>query len=287
MNAGRIGETKPFGAAAALVVAIGQGTWQMEHDERRGAVDAIRRGIDAGLTHVDTAEMYGGGVVEEMVAEAIAGRRQQVFLVSKVLPSNSSAEGTRAACERSLRRLRTDYLDLYLLHWRGRHPLADTFGAFDRLVEQGKIRFWGVSNFGPDDLPEAAAIAAPGQIACNQVLYHLRERSIEHFVLPWCERHDVALVGYSPFGSGQFPEPRTAGGRLLARIAAVHEATPRQVALSFLTRRRSLFTIPKSSRTDHAVQNAGAGRVVLDEEEIAAIDGMFPLGPPRRGVPML
>jgi diketogulonate reductase-like aldo/keto reductase len=287
MKTHRASETKPLGAAAALVAAVGQGTWQMEHDERRGAIDAVRRGIDAGLTHVDTAEMYGSGVVEEMVAEAIAGRRQRVFLASKVLPSNSSSEGTRRACERSLRRLRTDCLDLYLLHWRGRHPLADTIGAFERLVEQGKIRFWGVSNFGPDDLAEAAAIAGAGRIACNQVLYHLGERSIEHFVLPWCDAHDVAVVGYSPFGSGQFPAPTTAGGRVLAQIAAAHEATPRQVALSFLTRRRFLFTIPKAARTDHALENAASSRVALEDEEVAAIEGAFPLGPRRRSVPTL
>jgi diketogulonate reductase-like aldo/keto reductase len=287
MKARPTGETKPFGAAGETVATIGQGTWRMEHDGRQSAIDAIRRGIDAGLTHVDTAEMYGSGMVEEMVAEAIAGQRQRVFLASKVLPSNASAEGTRRACERSLRRLRTDYLDLYLLHWRGRHSLADTVGAFERLVEQGKIRHWGVSNFGPNDLAEAAAIAGPGRIACNQVLYHLSERSIEHFILPWCDEHRVAVVGYSPFGSGQFPAPRTAGGRVLTQIAAAHQATPRQVALSFLTRSRSLFTIPKSARADHVLENAAAGHVVLDDQEVAAIEGAFPLGPRRRSVPML
>jgi diketogulonate reductase-like aldo/keto reductase len=284
----RRGESpKPFGAAAVPVAAVGQGTWQMEHDERRGAIDALRRGIDAGLTHVDTAEMYGGGVVEEMVAEAIAGRRARVFLASKVLPSNASSEGTRRACEQSLRRLRTDHLDLYLLHWPGRHPLTDTIGAFERLVEQGKIRFWGVSNFDVECLEAAAAVAGAGRIACNQVLYHLGERAIEHLVLPWCEGHDVAVVGYSPFGSGRFPAPRTAGARVLAEIAAAHDASPRQIALSFLTRSRLLFTIPKASLTDHALENAASTQVTLEDEQVAAIERAFPLGPRRRSVPTL
>jgi diketogulonate reductase-like aldo/keto reductase len=280
-------QTKPFGGAAVPVAAVGQGTWQMEHDERRSAIDAIRRGIDAGLTHVDTAEMYGGGVVEEMVGEAIAGRRERVFLASKVLPSNASSDGTRRACERSLHRLRTDYLDLYLLHWPGRHPLADTLGAFERLVEQGKIRFWGVSNFDADDLEAAVAVAGAGRIACNQVLYHLGERAIEHLVLPWCETNDVAVVGYSPFGSGRFPAARTAGARVLAEIAAAHDTTPRQVALSFLTRSRLLFTIPKAARADHTLENAASARLTLGDEDVAAIDRAFPLGPRRRSVPIL
>jgi diketogulonate reductase-like aldo/keto reductase len=278
---------KPLGAAGVPVAAIGQGTWQMEHDERRGAIDAIRRGIDAGLTHIDTAEMYGGGVVEEMVAEAIAGWRPRVFLASKVLPSNASSDGTRKACERSLRRLRTDYLDLYLLHWPGRHPLADTIGAFERLVEQGKIRFWGVSNFDVDSLEAAAAVAGAARIACNQVLYHLKERAIEHDVLPWCEAHGVALVGYSPFAHGEFPGPRSAGGRALAEIAREHGATPRQVALRFLVRRPALFTIPKASRPEHAAENAGAGSLALSAADLARLDAAFPLGRRPRELPTL
>jgi diketogulonate reductase-like aldo/keto reductase len=278
---------RPFGPRGIPVAPIGQGTWQMESDDRRAAVDAISRGINAGLTHIDTAEMYGGGEVEEIVAEAIDGRRERVFLASKVLPSNASLEGTLRACEKSLRRLRTEYLDLYLLHWRGSFRLDDTIGAFERLVEQGKIRSWGVSNFGVDDLDQAMAIAGAGKIACNQVLYHLGERTIEHFVLPWCEKHDVAVVGYSPFGSGRFPSSRTAGGRALAEIAAEHGATPRQVALAFLTRRRSLFTIPKAARTDHALENSGAAAIVLSDEDVTRIDRAFPLGPRRRSVPTL
>ncbi len=278
---------KPFGHLGIPVPPIGQGTWQMERDDRRAAIDAISRGIDAGLIHIDTAEMYGGGEVEEIVAEAIGGRREQVFLASKVLPSNASLEGTLRACEQSLKRLRTDHLDLYLLHWPGPVPLEDTIGAFDRLVEQGKIRTWGVSNFGVEDLERAIAIAGAGKVACNQVLYHLGERTIEHFVLPWCEKHEVAVVGYSPFGSGRFPLPHTAGGRALAEIASGHAATPRQVALAFLTRRRSLFTIPKAARRDHAIENSGAATIVLSDADVARIDRAFPLGRRRRGVPIL
>jgi diketogulonate reductase-like aldo/keto reductase len=259
----------------------------MERDDRRAAIDAISRGIDAGLIHIDTAEMYGRGEVEEIVSEAISGRREQVFLASKVLPSNASREGTLRACEKSLRRLRTDHLELYLLHWSGPIPLEDTIDAFERLVDQGKIRSWGVSNFGVDDLDQTIAIAGAGKIACNQVLYHLGERTIEHLVLPWCEKHEVAVVGYSPFGSGRFPSPHTAGGRTLAEIAAEHGATPRQVALAFLTRSRSLFTIPKAARAEHALENSGTARIVLSDGDVARIDRTFPLGKRRRGVPIL
>jgi diketogulonate reductase-like aldo/keto reductase len=259
----------------------------MERDDRRAAIDAISRGIDAGLLHIDTAEMYGGGEVEEIVSEAIRGRREQIFLASKVVPSNASLEGTLRACEKSLGRLRTDYLDLYLLHWPGPVRLEDTIDAFERLVDQGKIRSWGVSNFGVEDLERALAIAGSGKIACNQVLYHLGERTIEHLVLPWCEKHEVAVVGYSPFGSGRFPSPRMGGGRALAEIAADHAATARQVALAFLTRRPSLFTIPKAARTDHALENSGAAGIVLSDGDIARINRAFPLGKRRRGVPIL
>ena len=171
------------------------------------------------MTHIDTAEMYGAGAAEQIVGEAIAGRRDEVFLVSKVLPQNASRRGTLTACERSLARLNTDRLDCYLLHWRGQHPLEDTFAAFEQLLTEGKILSWGVSNFDVADLEEASAIAQPGHIACNQVLYHLQERAIEHTVLPWCEEHGVAVVGYSPFGHGSFPGPRTSGGRVLQQIA--------------------------------------------------------------------
>jgi diketogulonate reductase-like aldo/keto reductase len=259
----------------------------MERDDRRAAVAALRAGIDAGATHVDTAEMYGSGRVEEIVGEAIAGRREEVFLVSKVLPENASRRGTVAACERSLRRLRTDRLDGYLLHWAGEHPLADTIAAFEELATAGKIRSFGVSNFDEREIAEAVRLAGPGRVACNQVLYHLGERRIEHAVLPFCEAHGIAVVGYSPFGSGRFPGPRSGGGRVLAEIASKHGATPRQVALAFLVRRPSLFAIPKSSNPDRAAENARAAKLALGADEIARIEAAFPLGPRRPGVPYL
>ena len=196
---------------------------------------ALRRGIELGLTHIDTAEMYGDA--ELVIAEALAGKRDGLFIVDKVLPSNASRTGTLAACERSLKRLGTDRIDCYLLHWRGSHPLEDTVAAFEQLVEAGKILSWGVSNFDVTDLNEINAIKPP---ACNQVLYHLKERAIEHAVIPWCEKHGVAVVAYSPFGSGDFPQ-----SKVLDEIAAAHDATPRQVALAFLTRRSSVSCYSK------------------------------------------
>lgn len=271
--------THSFGHAGAVPV-IGQGTWYIEQAERRTAVYALQAGMDAGMTHIDTAEMYGRGAAEEVVGEAIAGRRDEVFLVSKVLPQNASRAGTILACEASLRRLGTDHLDCYLLHWRGRYPLAETFSAFEELKAAGKIRSWGVSNFDADDLDEALTAAGPGRIACNQVLYHLEERGIEHAVIPWCETNNVAVVAYSPFGSGSFPEEDSPGGQVLARVAHQHDATPRQVALAYLTRRQSVFAIPKASTVAHAEENAEAGALTLDEADIDAISDAFPLGRP-------
>ncbi len=275
-----------FGPTGRDVAIVGQGSWHLEQDDRAKAVKAIRHGLDLGMTHIDTAEMYGAGRAEEIVAEAIAGRRDEVFLVSKVLPDNASRAGTVKACEQSLKRLKTDRLDCYLLHWRERIPLAETFGALDGLKKAGKIRSWGVSNFDVDDLEEALAIAGPGAIACNQVLYHLEERAIEHGVVPWCERHGVAVVGYSPFGTRGFPGARSSGGRVLAEIAHAHGATPRQVALAFLVRRPSLFAIPKASDPAHTTDNAGAALLDLAAAEIARIDRAFPLGARPGGLPM-
>ena len=275
-------ERRPFGSTKREVAVIGQGTWYIDNADRASAIAALRRGLDLGMTHIDTAELYGAA--EDVVGEAIAGRRDEVFLVSKVVPGNASRHGTLAACERSLARLGTDWLDCYLLHWPGEHPLEDTFEAFEQLEREGKIRSWGVSNFDVDDLDAVLAVAGPGRLACNQVLYHLKERAIEHAVIPWCERHGVAVVAYSPFGHGQFPGPRTKGGRVLQEIAAAHGATPRQVALRFLVRRASLFTIPKASSPEHAAENAGAGDLRLSEAELALIDEAFPLGP-RPGAP--
>jgi diketogulonate reductase-like aldo/keto reductase len=256
---------------------IGQGTWNMESDDRAEAVRAIQRGLDLGLTHVDTAEMYGTGEVEKMVGEAIAGRRDEVFLATKVLPHNASYDGTLGACEKSLRRLRTDRIDLYMLHWPGAHPLEGTIRAFEELRAHGKIRSWGVSNFDVDELEAALAIAGPGKILCNQVLYHLGQRAIEHRVLPWCRRHGVPLVAYSPFGSGRFPSPTSAGGSALTAIAERRGATARQVALAFL-RQQDTWVIPKASRVAHVEDNAGAQRLELDDADLAAVDAAFPRG---------
>ena len=280
-------ERRRFGPTDREVPVIGQGTWYNDSDDRASAIAALRRGLDLGMTHIDTAEMYGSGAAEEMVAEAIAGRRDEVFLVSKVLPQNASRSGTIAACEGSLARLETDRLDCYLLHWRGQYPLEETIAAFEQLQREGKILSWGVSNFDVPDLEEALEIAGEGRIACNQVLYHLQERAIEHAVLPWCEEHGVAVVAYSPFGHGHFPGPHTKGGRVLQEIAAAHDATPRQVALRFLVRRPSLFAIPKASSPEHAAENAGAGDLRLTEAELARIDEAFPLGPRPRELPVL
>jgi diketogulonate reductase-like aldo/keto reductase len=264
---------------------IGQGTWYLDRGDRNSAVAALRRGIELGMTHIDTAEMYGDA--ELVIADAIAGRRDELFLVSKVLPSNASRRGTITACERSLERLKTDRLDCYLLHWRGSYQLAETVAAFDELMRAGKIRSWGVSNFDAGDLDQMLAVAGEGKIACNQVLYHLQERAIEHAVIPWCARHGVAVVAYSPFGHDDFPSPRSKAGEALQKIAEAHGATPRQVALSFLTRETTVFAIPKASSAPHAAENAAAGELILSESEIAALDKAFPRGPKPRSLPML
>ncbi len=276
---------RPFGQTNPSTSVIGQGTWYIDRGDRAASVKALQRGLDCGMSHIDTAEMYGDA--EPVVAEAIAGRRDEVFLVSKVLPSNASRKGTITACERSLKRLKTDRLDGYLLHWRGSHPFEETVAAFEALKAAGKIASWGVSNFDTDDLDELLAIAGEGAIACNQVLYHLRERAIEHAVIPWCARNKVAVVAYSPFGHDDFPPPSSPGGKLLQTIANAHRASPRQVALAFLTRDRSLLAIPKAASADHAADNAAAGALTLTPDEIAAIDAAFPRGRKPRGLPML
>jgi diketogulonate reductase-like aldo/keto reductase len=253
----------------------------MDRDDRTEAIASLRRGLDLGLTHIDTAEMYGSGKVESLVGKAIEGRRKEVFLVSKVLPGNASYEGTLRACEASLRRLGTDWLDSYLLHWPGSHPFADTVRAFEKLERDGKIRSWGVSNFDVSDLDDALSVAGPGRIACNQVLYHLDERRIEHGVLPWCARHGVALVAYSPFGSGRFPPLSSPRGRVLADVARERGATPHQVALAFLVRDPNVLTIPKAAKVLHIEEAAGAGDLELTDDEIRRIDAAFPRG--RKG----
>ncbi len=282
------GSLRAFGGTGRRVAPVGQGSWKIEESAAQSAVAAMRRGLDLGLTHIDTAEMYGSGSAEALIAEAIAGRRDEVFLVSKVLPGNASKRGTVAACERSLARLRTDRLDCYLLHWRGAHPLEETIAGFEALIRAGKILSWGVSNFDVADLDEAGAIAGEGHPACNQVLYHLQERAVEHAVLPWCRRHGTALVAYTPFGqSAAAFDPQTRHGRVLADIAQTHGATARQVALQFLLRDPQVFAIPKAAGMAHVQENAGAAALELSGSELARIDAAFARGKPRRGLPMI
>jgi diketogulonate reductase-like aldo/keto reductase len=268
-------EKRRFGKASVPV--LGQGTWNLNGD-RKEALAALRRGIELGMTHIDTAEMYGDA--EVVIAEAIAGKRDGLFIVDKVLPSNASRKGTIAACERSLKRLKTDRIDCYLLHWRGSYPLADTVAAFEELVEEGKILSWGVSNFDVPDLEELYELN--GKVACNQVLYHLNERAIEHAVIPWCEKHQVAVVAYSPYGSGNFPK-----GKALDDVAAGHGATPRQVALRFLTRNPAVLAIPKAGNPRHTEENAGAAGLKLSPRDLQALEKAFPRGPKPSGLPML
>jgi diketogulonate reductase-like aldo/keto reductase len=278
-------ERRRFGLTQREVPVVGQGTWYLDEGPRRVAIAALRAGLDVGMTHIDTAEMYGEA--EPVVAAAIQDRRDEVFLVDKVLPQNASGRGTVLACGRSLLRLATDRLDCYLLHWRGAYPLEETFGAFEQLRNAGKILSWGVSNFDEKDLDDAWGAGGRGRLACNQVLYHLKQRAIEHAVIPWCEQHGVAVVAYAPYGHGDFPGPHTPGGRVLQEIAAHHRATPRQVALRFLLRWPNVFTIPKASSPEHAAENAGAGDLRLTTAELARIDQAFPRGPKPRTLPVI
>ncbi len=274
---------RPFGWTAVPVSIIGQGTWMIEGAER-SAGEALRTGIDLGLTHIDTAEMYGSGRAEEITGQAIAGRRDEIFLVSKVLPSNASYEGTLRACERSLKRLGTDYLDLYLLHWESSYPIAETMRAMEHLIDQRLIRFTGVSNFDTDQVREAQAALRHHRLASNQVLYHLRERGIERKLIPYCAEQEIAVVAYTPFGKDKFPRADSPGGRVLAEIASRNGRTVRQVILNFLTRFPHIFTIPKASSDAHTRENAGAMGWSLAPDDIAAIDRAFPA--PTRDVPL-
>jgi diketogulonate reductase-like aldo/keto reductase len=255
------------------VAIIGQGTWMIEgaRGVEQKAIEALRTGLDLGLNHIDTAEMYGNGRSEELVGEAIAGRRAEVFLASKVLPSNASFDGTLRACERTLKRLRTDYLDLYMLHWKGRFAIADTMRALERLVDEKRIRLAGVSNFDVASVKEAQAAMRNHPLASNQVLYHLKDRGIERKLIPYCAEHGIAVVGYSPFGHDAFPRAKA-----LDEVAARNGKTVRQVILNFLTRLPGVFTIPKSGNPDHTRENAGAIGWKLSPEDLAAIDRAFP-----------
>jgi diketogulonate reductase-like aldo/keto reductase len=275
-----------FGWTGVEVPAIGQGTWMIEggRESERRAIESLQLGLDLGMTHIDTAEMYGSGRAEELVGEAIAGRRDEVFLVSKVLPSNATYDGTLRACARSLKRLRADRLDLYLLHWESRYPLGETMRALETLVAEGKTRFIGVSNFDLEMLQAAQHALRKERIACNQVLYHLGDRGIERRLIPYCMAQGIAVVGYSPFGHSDFPLPKSAGGRVLSEIARGHGCTPRQVALNFLTRHRGVFTIPKASRPEHVRENSQGADWELTNEDLEAIEQVFPA--PSHDVPL-
>ena len=264
----------------AAVPALGQGTWKMGEDAgaRPAEVAALRAGLDLGLTLVDTAEMYADGGSEEVVAEAIAGRREQVFLVTKVYPHNATRQGVPAACERSLRRLRTDFVDLYLLHWRGGTPLAETVLAFEQLRAAGKIRGWGVSNFDVGDLEELDGAAA--HCVANQVLYNLEHRGIEFDLLPWCRKRKMAVMAYSPVGQG---------GRLLRHSALVEAArrlgvAPAQVAIAWTLRQPGMIVIPKAADVEHVRANAAARDIQLSADDLAALDRAF--APPSRKQPL-
>lgn len=273
--------TAPFGYTGVPVPIIGQGTWMIEGEAAREqqAVEALRAGLELGLTHIDTAEMYGSGRSEQVVGRAIAGRRDRVFLVSKVLPSNASYDGTLRACEASLHRLGTEHLDLYLLHWEGRHPISETMRAMEQLVARGLTRFIGVSNFDVPQVKAAQHALKNERLAANQVLYHLGDRGIERKLIPYCTEQGIAVVGYSPFGSGGgFPKSRA-----LAEIAKRNGLTERQCVLQFLTR-KGVFTIPKSGSAPHTRENAGALDKVLPDAELAALDRAFPA--PTRDVPL-
>ncbi len=254
--------------------------------EPRLATAALRRGIELGLTHVDTARIYGDGRVEALVGRALAGLRHRVVLVSKADPTHASRRGLPAACEASLKRLRTDYLDVYLLHWLSPHPVAETVDAFEQLVEAGKIRYWGVSNLDAAALSRFVAAAGDGRVCCNQVMHHLGERSIEHALVPCCREQRIAVVGYSPFGAGAFPPPGAEGRQVLREVAACTRATPRQVALAFLLEKSGGFTIPKAARIEHVEENAGAAELVLPREAVARLDRAFPVVPRAAGVPL-
>ncbi len=263
------------------VPALGQGTWHMGEDRRRAAEEAasLRLGIELGMTLIDTAEMYGSGGAEEVVRRAAEGVRDRLFIVSKVYPHNASRAGVVAACERSLKRLGTDRIDLYLLHWRGSVPLAETLEGFRRLERDGKIRRHGVSNFGRGDIEEWTALDGGETVAADQVLYNLETRGIEFDLVPWCRERGVPVMAYTPLGQG-----RMLAHRELAAVAARHGATPAQAALAWLLRRDGVIVIPKASRPEHVRENRGALEVALDADDLAALDRAFP--PPRRPTPL-
>jgi diketogulonate reductase-like aldo/keto reductase len=273
--------TLPSGEAIAV---LGQGTWKMGEDPRRraGEVEALKLGLDLGVTLIDTAEMYAGGGAEEVVAEAIAGRRDETFLVSKVLPSNASRAGVQRACENSLKRLRTDRIDLYLLHWPGSVPLAETVAAFEVLKKAGKIRHWGVSNFDTDEMEALVGLADGDHVQTNQVLYNLVRRGIEFDLAPWSRARGIPLMAYSPVEQGALA--RNAG---LDAVAARHNATPAQIALAWVMQQEGVIAIPKASSQEHVRQNVAALDIKLTDEDLADLDRAFPPPTRKRGLEMI
>ena len=267
--------------SGAPVPILGQGTWGMGEKARRRQeeIAALQLGLDLGMTLIDTAEMYGDGEAEVLVSEAIAGRRQEVFLVSKVLPHNATQKGTIEACERSLKRLRTDRLDLYLLHWRGAPPLAETLHGFAALIRAGKIRHWGVSNFDRADMEELWGLSGGRDAATNQVLCNLTRRGIEFDLMPWCRKWRVPIMAYSPIEQGRMLNHLT-----LKNVAAFHEGTPAQVALAWLLRQDSVITIPKAATAAHVQENRNALELQLTDEDLAALDKAF--SPPTKKQPL-
>ncbi|TSE01804.1 aldo/keto reductase [Mesorhizobium intechi] len=273
--------TLPSGEA---VQVLGQGTWKMGEDSRRRAdeVKALKLGLDLGLTLIDTAEMYASGGAEEVVAEAIAGHRAEVFVVSKVLPSNASRAGVRRACENSLKRLRTDRIDLYLLHWPGSVPLAETIEAFEALRKAGKIRHWGVSNFDTEDMEDLAGLPDGGNVQTNQVLYNLVRRGLEFDLAPWSRKRGIPLMAYSPVEQGAL-----ARNARLDVVAARHNANAAQIALAWVMHREGVIAIPKASSQEHVRQNFAALDIELTAEDLADLDRAFPPPTRKRGLEMI
>jgi diketogulonate reductase-like aldo/keto reductase len=266
------------------VPVLGQGTWMLGEDpaRRKDEIAALRRGLDLGMTLIDTAEMYGNGATEELVGEAIDKRRDEVFLVSKVLPHNASPRGTVAACEASLRRLRTDRIDLYLLHWRGAIPLEQTLKGFESLIAAGKVRYWGVSNFDSDDLDELASLPGANAAATDQVLYNLRRRGIEWDLLPWCRQHRMPVMAYSPIEQGRLLLDPT-----LLRVAQRHQATAAQVALAWVLQVEGVIAIPRTGRSAHVDENRSALDIELTDEDRAELDRAFPAPGGKQPLEML
>lgn len=273
--------TLPSGVS---VPALGLGTWNMGEDSRKAnaEIESLKRGLDLGMTLIDTAEMYAEGGAEKITGAAIAARRDEVFLVSKVYPWNASRQGVIDACEHSLKRLRTDRLDLYLLHWRGEHPLAETVAGFEELRRAGKIGAWGVSNFDVADMEELMIVPGGKNCAANQVLYNLSRRGVEYDLLPWCQQREIAIMAYSPIEQGRLVRNDT-----LIHISKAYQATPAQVALAFLLEREGVIAIPKSANPDRVAENAAAAELEISDEDWAALDAAFPPPTEKRPLAMI